>query len=853
MMKKYTLFVLLTLCILGINAQTVSVTSAPSSVAEGDVFKITYSVNSSSLSDFDLGTMPAGVRIEGGPMTYTQSSYQMINGHTTSSSSTTLTYFISVSKPGNIVIPPAVAVVGGKRISSRSININVTGSGGTSSSPSNRQTQPTPPPASAPSSSAQDDEVVNSNSNLLIKPILSKQKVHEQEAVVLSYKIYTKLNVRDFNCSMPDLKGFHIQKIDNSNKITLTREGAYMTAVLDQYVLYPQLSGKLEIPEVTYSILVGPNPNDPMSFFNQTSRRVNVQSKKLEVNVEPLADKPAGFTGAVGSFSVSSQVDKTEVKAGDPITYKFIIDGTGNLKLITAPVLNLPKEFDAYDPKTTDKSTLTSEGHQGSLIFDYVIVPRKEGKYTIPATSFVYYDVESGTYKTLTTTPQAITVLKGDGNTSVSDFSGEDATSDIRGLMPGETTLKNPDDHFFGSWAYFVWLIIPVLIFIALFVGFRKYAIEHANMVKMRGKKANKVATKRLMEAASLMKQNRQNEFYDEVLRALWGYVSDKLNIPVEHLSKENISDNLEAKGINYSTIETFIKAIDDCEYARYAPGDPKGMMEHVYECAMTAITDIDNMLNNKKSNTASTPLAILLLLMLFSSISVSASTKEQADEAYSKGNYTDAIKMYNDILKQGVSAEVYYNLGNACYRANKIPQAVLAYERAYRLSPGNSDIKYNLKIAQKKTIDKIETENQMFFINWYHSVINFTSADNWAILSIVCVILLLVSLVMYLFGQQMAMIKGSFYLALCSLVLFVFSTLCAFLQNYHFTNTAGAVVMSASLELKKTPADNSAEIMVLHEGTHVDIVDDSMNQWVKVHLADGREGWLKPAQIEVI
>ena len=408
---------------------------------------------------------------------------------------------------------------------------------------------------------------------------------------------------------MPDLKSFYSQEVDlpqqKSFSVETVNGRPYRTCTWSQYVMFPQMTGKLQIPSITFEgIVVQQNRNvDPFeAFFNGGSGYVEVKKKivapGIEIQVDPLPERPANFSGGVGQFNISAQLDKTSTKANDPVSLRIIVSGVGNLKLIKQPVINIPKDFDKYDPKITDQTKLTSNGLEGSKIYDFLIVPRHQGKYEIPPVEFTYFDTTSGSYKTARSESFTLDVAKGSGAGAVNDFTDQaglqELNKDIRYIKTGEASQKGLDNFFFGSVAYWVTLVVLALIFISLFIVFRQRAIDNANVTKMRGKKANKVATKRLKKAALLMAENKPSEFYDEVLRALWGYVGDKMNIPVEQLSHDNISQRLSERQVDAEVISQFIEALDECEFERYAPGDPKGNMEKVYEKAMTAIEKIE-------------------------------------------------------------------------------------------------------------------------------------------------------------------------------------------------------------------------------------------------------------------
>ena len=412
---------------------------------------------------------------------------------------------------------------------------------------------------------------------------------------------------------MPDLKGFHTQEIplpqEKSFKIEQYNGRNYKTVTWSQYVMFPQMTGTLEVPPLTFNgVVVQQNRYvDPFeAFFNGGSGYVEVkkqiQAPGIKIEVDPLPTRPDGFSGGVGHFTMKTEMSQTQLKANDPLTLKVTISGTGNLKLIKQPTVKFPKDFDTYDPKTTDKTRLTTNGIDGSIIYEFLAVPRHQGQFDIPPVEFIYYDTQQKRYITLTSEAFHLDVAKGEGGDSrVVDFTEQEdiqmLANDIRYIHLADNGLKKKGESFFASTTYWVTLIVMFIGFISLIVIFRKRAIENADLVKARGKRANKVATKRLKKAARLMKENKPSEFYDEALRALWGYVGDKLNIPVEQLSRENITERLTDRGIDSATIAPFLEAIDECEFERYAPGDPKGNMNKVYEKAMKGITSLNEKL----------------------------------------------------------------------------------------------------------------------------------------------------------------------------------------------------------------------------------------------------------------
>ena len=856
-MKKTITLLYLSLLTVAALAQQIT-GKAPSQVAVGEQFRLTYTVNTDDVSGFRAGNIPDAFDVLMGPSTSTQSSFQMVNGHTSSSTSVTYTYILSATKNGSFTIPAAHASVHGKTVHSNELHIKVSGTAQQGRSNGGGQ-----PSQGGGQMRAAGSHI--SGNDLFIKVSANKSRVHEQEPILLTYKVYTLVDLTSLSGKMPDLKSFYTREVplpqEKSFKIESLNGRPYRTVTWQQYVMFPQTTGKLEIPSITYDgMVVLQNRNvDPFeAFFNGGSGYVEVKKEikapGLTITVDPLPARPTNFSGGVGTFNLSAQLDKTEVKANNPVNLRIVVSGSGNLKLIKQPVVNLPKDFDQYDAKIEDKTKLTTNGIEGSMVYDMLIVPRHQGKYDIPPVEFTYFDIQSNSYKTLRSQPFTLNVAKGDGSSSVSSYSSEELkqlNQDIRYIKTDNTRLRAVDEFFFGSTFYWISLAVLLAVFISLFIIFRHRAIENANISKMRGKRANKVAVRRLRIADKLLKAGKQSEFYDEVLRALWGYVGDKLNMPVAQLSRENISQQFSERGVDEATLSQFLGALDECEYARYAPGDPRGNMNKVYDAAIQAIMKIEDFLKGKKHIRRSA----VTLVLLFVSISLSASTvtRQQADSAYAQEHYQQAISDYETLLKQGVSAELYYNLGNAYYRTDQMPKAVLNYERALLLSPGDADIRFNLQMARSKTIDKITPESEMFFVTWYRSLVNLMSVDAWARTALIALAIAIILALAYLFSDRIWLRKVGFFGALLLVVVFLLSNLFAFHQKRKLTYRTGAVIMTTSVPVKSTPSKNGTDLFILHEGTRVTITDNSMKDWKEIRVDDGKEGWIETNKIEII
>lgn len=590
------------LAAVALTSQAQIVVSVPSHVEAGENFRLSYTINTQDVDEFRAGNIPGGLELIAGPYTSQQSSYRMVNGHTSSSSSITFTYTLYAAKDGSFTIPPAHARINGRMVASRAAKVVVSGrtrNGGGAPKMHGEDESQEPRMASAGSRITAND--------LFIKVTANKRRVHEQEPILLTYKVYSLVDLTQLEGKMPDLTGFHSQEVplpqQKSFHLERVNGKPYRAVTWSQYVMYPQMTGKLQIPSITFKgIVVQQNRSvDPFeAFLNGGSGYVevhrNIVAPGLTVQVDPLPAKPAGFSGGVGKFNISAQLTKKEVKAGDPVTLRVVVGGNGNLKLIKQPEVNFPKDFDTYDAKVTDKTKLTSTGVGGNMIYDFLFVPRNQGTYTIPAVSFTYYDTDLNAYKTIKTQPFKLVVDKGDGNSTSADYDVQKA-NDIHDIMPGKCDQRQVGNFFFGSTSWWISLLLPLIAFIVLLVIFRKRALDHADAVKMRGKKANKIARKRLKKASKLMFQGKSEAFYDEVLRALWGYVGYKLNIPVEQLNRDNITEKLQGHEVDDDTIGKFISALDTCEFERYAPGDASGNMEKTFNSAMTAIEEIEEVM----------------------------------------------------------------------------------------------------------------------------------------------------------------------------------------------------------------------------------------------------------------
>lgn len=691
--------------------------------------------------------------------------------------------------------------------------------------------------------------------DLFIRIDANKENVYEQEAFVLSYKVYTLLDLSELNGEMPDLKGFHVHEIEQPlvkefHKETINGT-VYKCTTWSQYLMYPQAHGNLTIPPISFKgVVIKENKStDPIDdFFKDRDRfeKVNVEflSPRKTIKVKSLPPHPDEFSGGVGEFNISTSKYNVSAKSGEAITIRIIVSGLGNLKLIKAPKIKFPKDFESYDVKITDSTRFTVNGYAGSMIFDYPIVPINQGEYTIPSVKFIYFDAESESYKTVATKPIKITVGKGSGNMELND---------IRMIEKGDSNSRPRSGFFFGSWQYFALLGGLFVLYFAVMIFLLKAKNNSRNLLS-RTRKAKNISDRRLKEAEKYMIKGMSGKFYDEILHTLWGYISDKMGIPIDQLSSENIREKLKSIGVDENVQKNFLSAIEECEYERYAPSDVSENMKKSYDAAVSAIAAIEHAIKDgKKFKGHGKSLPIMLAVLVFAFIPANASTKAEADSLYSEGNYQQAIIVYNSLLKDSISPSVYYNLGNAYYRTKEIGKAIASYERARILAPNDSNINYNLQYAYSKTEDKVTPERETFFLIWFNALTNSTSIDNWTVIGICSLLLAMLFLSFYLLAKKKRRANLSMYLSIALFLIFAMSNLFAFQQKRELENSELVIVTDSKAEIRKSPDASSESISTVHEGRPLKIVNRGIHNWTEVQLEDGRKGWILESSLETI
>ncbi len=567
----------------------------PDVVAAGEQFRLSFTLNENG-SDLQLPDL-SNFDVLMGPTTSQSSSIQIINGKTTQSSSFSYMFILRAKKEGKFSIRPASIKVNGKTYESNSLNIQVVKgqpqqAAGQSAQQGNQQQQDETPSGTI------------SKDNLFVHIAVDKTNVSKGEQILATVKLYISQNVplNGFDeVKLPTYEGFWTKEINVPTQVSFTREvyngKIYQVGILKKTILFPQQLGAIRINPFEITCLVRQRVRKQQGFFddffdNYRVVKAKVVSDPVIINVKDLPNQPANYSGAVGNFSFSGSIDKTNVKSNEAVTLKLNISGSGNLTLINPPKIELPTDFESYEPKTTDKTTTSDKGLSGSIAFEYLFIPRYAGNFTISPVQFVFFNPSSHQFETRSTEAFNIKVVKGkdDQNSSVvSSYSKEDVKmigKDIRFIKQNKAKFKPKGSSFYGTFEFYMIYILSLIGFAVFYILNRKKIKESANITLVRNKRANKVALKRLKEAALFLKNNQAEKFYEAVIKALWGYLSDKLSIPVADLSRQKTSSSLLEKEVEPEVVRELMQIIDDCEFARYAPAAFTGTMQETYDGA---------------------------------------------------------------------------------------------------------------------------------------------------------------------------------------------------------------------------------------------------------------------------
>ncbi len=877
MKKLFCIVAFLLTAIFQMSAQNVIRVEAPDVVAVNEQFNVTFIIEGEkSPSDFQWSSGD-DFQLVWGPQKGSSSSIQIINGKRSSSHQTTFTYILIPKATGTFQLPAATALLSGDRISSTQASIQVVSDGASSSQSSGKNGGKSS--GGGQTSSTGSGEI--SSNDLFMRLSLSRTEVVIGEPITATLKIYQRANVVGFeNAKFPTFNGFWSQETYVPNNIEFKRESLddkiYNTAVLRTYVLIPQQSGAITIDPAELVCLVNirtaPSTSNSLfdSFFQDEYRtiRKRVTTPAVKVKVNPLpAGQPASFGGGVGNFGISARLTTDNLKTHDAASLVITVSGRGNVALLEEPKVNFPPDFEVYDTKTTENTDKSNGGTSGSKSFEYPFIPRSHGDFTIDPVEYSYYDVNAGKYVTLRTEPLHVKVAKGKGgdstpvttvNSGVERKDVKSLADDIRFIFTGKPGLSGSGSFFVGSVFFWILLALMILGATSVYLAFRKVAAMRADVAGTKNRRATKMAQKRLKLAGEYLDKNLYTAFYEELHKALIGFVSDKLNMDMSEISKDNIASALTEGGVSEEQTKAFTDLLDACEFARYSPDGGNEAMRSHYDAALKVISSIDSGLKTGGKSLRKVVTVVTLLLSLGASMNIQAKDLDSlwtaGVQAYTDGKFSDASAAWTSIEESGQkSAKLYYNLGNAWFKQGNYPKAILNYERALRLDPSYSDARYNLEFTSNFVQDKIEPVPEFILKSVARKVCYVMGSNAWAVIFLVLLAAALVMGLLFLLGSSVGKRRAGFYCGIVLLLLSAGALSFSIWQKSDSVKTDTAIVMSPVSSVKSSPSSGSSkDLFVIHEGTKVTILDE-VGSWKNIALADGRQGWITSNELEVI
>lgn len=877
MKKLFCIVAFLLTAIFQMSAQNVIRVEAPDVVAVNEQFNVTFIIEGEkSPSDFQWSSGD-DFQLVWGPQKGSSSSIQIINGKRSSSHQTTFTYILIPKATGTFQLPAATALLSGNRISSTQASIQVVSDGASSSQSSGQKGGKSS--GGGQTSSTGSGEI--SSNDLFMRLSLSRTEVVIGEPITATLKIYQRANVVGFeNAKFPTFNGFWSQETYVPNNIEFKRESLddkiYNTAVLRTYVLIPQQSGTITIDPAELVCLVNirtaPSTSNSLfdSFFQDEYRtiRKRVTTPAVKVKVNPLpAGQPASFGGGVGNFGISARLTTDNLKTHDAASLIITVSGRGNVALLEEPKVNFPPDFEVYDTKTTENTDKSNGGTSGSKSFEYPFIPRSHGDFTIDPVEYSYYDVNAGKYVTLRTEPLHVKVAKGKGgdstpvttvNSGVERKDVKSLADDIRFIFTGKPGLSGSGSFFVGSVFFWILLALMILGATSVYLAFRKVAAMRADVAGTKNRRATKMAQKRLKLAGEYLDKNLYTAFYEELHKALIGFVSDKLNMDMSEISKDNIASALTEGGVSEEQTKAFTDLLDACEFARYSPDGGNEAMRSHYDAALKVISSIDSGLKTGGKSLRKVVTVVTLLLSLGASMNIQAKDLDSlwtaGVQAYTDGKFSDASAAWTSIEESGQkSAKLYYNLGNAWFKQGNYPKAILNYERALRLDPSYSDARYNLEFTSNFVQDKIEPVPEFILKSVARKVCYVMGSNAWAVIFLVLLAAALVMGLLFLLGSSVGKRRAGFYCGIVLLLLSAGALSFSIWQKSDSVKTDTAIVMSPVSSVKSSPSSGSSkDLFVIHEGTKVTILDE-VGSWKNIALADGRQGWITSNELDVI
>ncbi len=583
-------------------------------VSVGEQFQVSYELNGEG-KDFRSPNF-TNFEIIGGPFSSTSSSVQILNGSVTRASTQTYSFHLRAIKEGKYTLPQASITVDKKRITSEPSEINVVASANGSSYYEKNKIN----------NANVDEQVRAETKEAFLEAIPNKKKVYLGEQLMLTYRImFSNVSIAGIAVSKsPSYSGFWTKDVTNNTgslqRSSVVRDGRqYDVATLQEVVLFPQKAGKLTIDPLDIECTVQipqqkkrTQSYDPFEDFfgsvlgtSYTNVKKEMKSQPIEIEVLPLpvANKPQSFKGAVGQYTFTSKIDKTELKVNEAFTLTLTVSGKGNIELLDMPKPVFPPDFEVYEPKVTFNVKDNALGISGSKKAEYLVIPRVSGEFDIDEVEFSYFNPSLERYETLKSEVYHINVERGNENSANAGIYTPGQAdikylgSDILHINVNDNKLNISGTTFFMSALYLIIIGAMLLVFVIALVVSRRISKLNKDQVLVRNKQATKVARKRLNEAHNFMMTGNQNRFYEAFSQALWGYISDKLNIVRSQLSMDTVKEMMLDKNVSEDIVNEFIDLLHSCEFARFAPGDASKKMDDLYQKGIDLITKAEKLL----------------------------------------------------------------------------------------------------------------------------------------------------------------------------------------------------------------------------------------------------------------
>lgn len=839
---------------------------APSVVGVGTSFGVSFTVEGKT--DRIQPPKTTGLTLVGGPSTSSSTSIRNVGGHQAISQTLTYTYYYRADAEGEATIGEASCVVDGKTLHSAPAVVKVDKNAPQQNQRQRQQRRSVDPwddwfdpmaqmqqmqQMMGTGRSTQTSQPVKiDDQSLFAQASISNRTPYVGEQVIVSYKVYTQVSLRQFLIDkLPGNKGFWAEDLTGNRREVRQWDETlnsrhYRVAEIRRGALYAQDDGTLRIEPLDLDVLAMVPRQRTASFFDffddpffnlaQAVER-HLKTNAIEVHVKPLPDAPDDFCGAVGHFNVTSAIDvPSDIKANEAVTYRVTFTGAGNMVLLTPPSIDFPTAFEVYEPRIDDQLRRSDDGISGSRTFEWVLIPRSQGDYEIPATTVSYFDPKTGQYVRKQLEAVSLHVSPADPRShSGSGISRID--SDIRHIHTAPATLATWSHFSHAGVSFWILLVAILLGTVCVVVWMRSRSESRKDVVGMRQKRALKEARRRLRQAERHMNDGKDEAFYEEIYKAIWGVLSDKYKIEQSRLSSETVRGCLTELDVDTHVIEDIMQTLQDVDFARFGPGESGTKKQTIYGKALTMIRN----------------LSFTVVLLTTTVTSIGAQELQQANEAYLSGDYTTAIARYEQLIADGYcSPELYSNLGAAYYRDHQRGWAIVNYERSLLLDPTDRPTRESLSFVQAQNTDQVELLPQVLLRNRLYKTTDMLDARAWRRAVLIVLLLLCTLFVVRRMSATSAARRWLSVLLTAVSLLFIFTAVQAWVAQHRITHVDRVVVIQSEAPVHAAPGSGSTLLTVLHEGTEAKGLE-SDEGWQCVRIDDGTVGWVPTSTIASI